>query len=731
MENTNDVTASESIKDNMKIFGSFSLETKIPHIIDGLKKVHRRIIMKMGTTDDMDKVASVTGLVMKVHHHADGSISDTVSEMAKPYTNIIPFVKAIGNIGMYGGFDGPAAPRYLDVVPHPFTKDVYFNKIHPKAIKYTPTEDGKDFEPVNYIPAIPIALMINTVGIMIGYKTEIYPLGFEEICTIAKKYVQIKTGVLPISEKELIKYMTPDFPTPCFIRNQRELMREYKRNNFDAPIVVDGIMELHSTGITFRTLAPGVKYVKYVYTKLCDAMKAKRIKYIASIDNLSGDKTDVKESNVSIVLKRGVSPFDVLDDIKREIRFTTIKTPSRIYIDENGTGVNCTPFMLLDKWYTVRSKSIVAELKQRQSSLVRDQRKAEALVIAHASAKDIFNVFNTSSTWEEAVITLHKKYKLTPYQARYLKDLTMASITRHGKDELLANLQKVVKALTELQEKFRDIPGRMIEDIDDIYHKYKDEGKRSAIYGNFYGHVEILGQGVIRVLSEEEMCHVLANFKDYSSEIQVYGKLNPKHNYVDIDGCFCEDPLLDLPKEFVAKNFHISPVSCNYVIGVGPSKTLKSKSLRFKQQPNVKYTPVGEEFLTIDAEMNVSKVNYDMVSIKRLLYVSNSVIDRLVVITAKSSFKNTLRVHNIDFTRDRTKLHTTYSKDLKVLYVGHPDDDAVFTIPNDCVNSKREQHLRITNIKEIMDTEEFVLMSLGKLKLEVGHQLPTKKLSRS
>ncbi|MBR4309913.1 MAG: DNA topoisomerase, partial [Akkermansia sp.] len=56
------------------------LERAVPHIVDGLKPVQRRILHSMERMDDgrYNKVANIVGDTMKYHPHGDASIGSAL-----------------------------------------------------------------------------------------------------------------------------------------------------------------------------------------------------------------------------------------------------------------------------------------------------------------------------------------------------------------------------------------------------------------------------------------------------------------------------------------------------------------------------------------------------------------------------------------------------------------------------------------------------------------------------
>ena len=61
------------------------LERAVPHIIDGLKPVQRRILHSMKRMDDgrYNKVANIVGHTMQFHPHGDASIGDALVQLGQ------------------------------------------------------------------------------------------------------------------------------------------------------------------------------------------------------------------------------------------------------------------------------------------------------------------------------------------------------------------------------------------------------------------------------------------------------------------------------------------------------------------------------------------------------------------------------------------------------------------------------------------------------------------------
>ena len=88
------------------------LQRAVPHIVDGLKPVQRRVLHAMYKMDDgrYTKVANIVGQAMQYHPHGDASILGALVQLGqKGY-----LVDCQGNWGNILTGDSNAAPRYIE-----------------------------------------------------------------------------------------------------------------------------------------------------------------------------------------------------------------------------------------------------------------------------------------------------------------------------------------------------------------------------------------------------------------------------------------------------------------------------------------------------------------------------------------------------------------------------------------------------------------------------------------
>ena len=173
------------------------LQRAVPHIVDGLKPVQRRVLHAMYRMDDgaYTKVANIVGQAMQYHPHGDASILGALVQIGqKGYA-----VDCQGNWGNILTGDSNAAPRYIEARLSKFAKEVIFD---PKVTNWMTSYDGRNQEPTELPVRFPLLLAQGTEGIAVGMASKILPHNFNEL-------LDASVAILEGKPYELY----PDFPT--------------------------------------------------------------------------------------------------------------------------------------------------------------------------------------------------------------------------------------------------------------------------------------------------------------------------------------------------------------------------------------------------------------------------------------------------------------------------------------------------------------------------------------
>ncbi len=163
------------------------LERAVPHVLDGLKPVQRRILHAMKRLDDgrYNKVANIIGYTMQYHPHGDASIGDALVQLGQKDL----LIDTQGNWGNILTGDNAAAPRYIEARLSKFAQEVIFN---PKTTDWKLSYDGRNKEPVALPAKFPLLLAQGVEGIAVGLASKILPHNFNELIDAAIAHLKGK-----------------------------------------------------------------------------------------------------------------------------------------------------------------------------------------------------------------------------------------------------------------------------------------------------------------------------------------------------------------------------------------------------------------------------------------------------------------------------------------------------------------------------------------------------------
>ena len=262
------------------------LHRAVPHIIDGLKPVQRRVLHAMYKMDDgaFTKVANIVGQAMQYHPHGDQSILGALVQLGqKGFT-----VDCQGNWGNILTGDSNAAPRYIEARLSKFAKEVVFN---PKVTRWMNSYDGRNQEPTELPVRFPLLLAQGTEGIGVGLASKILPHNFNEL-------LDASVAILEGRGYELY----PDFPTGGFADCSKYLQGKRGGN-----VKVRARIEKIDRNTIAITEIPYGKYTRDLIDSILKAKDKGKIK-IRKIEDMTTDKVDIV-----IHLPNDVSPDKTID----------------------------------------------------------------------------------------------------------------------------------------------------------------------------------------------------------------------------------------------------------------------------------------------------------------------------------------------------------------------------------------------------------------------------------
>lgn len=739
-ENSDQISASDVAIDFIQDYGQYVNGTKLPSLIDGLKVVHRIIIYVLGTTVENDKVNAVVGKVMARHPHGDQAVGDALIRLAQPFNTALPLVCIQGNVGSYSG-KAPAHGRYLDVQSSEFTRDVYFNGINPKTFTYTVSQNpNKGLEPAFFIPKIPMALLTGSFAIAVGYSMFTPPLNFVSLCELTKEFIRRRSVLRnPRSDLEhFAKHLIPDYFSPGVIRNHKTLLAEYRKGNLDAPVLVDGILTVSPTNVSIRAIPYG-ESIDDLFNKLRMSMRDKdslasqwfqelpNDRSTARAINDSGEITmDNIEADMSFPLKRGLSPFAILDQLKGMMHFTRQIRPTIMGLNAEGKRVDADPLQVLELWYEARYRSMMSNLCYTQTDLIEELLRLDALMIINGHGEKITNIFHHAANVQEVVTVLMRQFPLSMTQAEYLSTLRLGQLTRKGKDELVKSHDEVKAKLKDLQRQFSHIDERMIEEVDHLEKKYRGSTPRKTKIADYAGFVKVL-DGVIQYWDDAELQELIERWSVDAIEIYPYLKGSNVHYALTPEGIVEDDDAV-LPKEMRAETILCATAKLTDTVMLREHKLLRIKGLwRPECNEHVQVSWVGEHCLTLSKNGKIGIGSSVDIPIRRNLSAMGSSTDVIqvlncpwsdvIVVHVNGSESNSVRIQRV---KDGDRLLRSPVGVTHILGIYPVNQSFIINVPDKILNRVAIKHIIVPELGRAMSSGAAIRLFLNTKKTDSG-----------
>lgn len=412
------------------------LHRAVPHIIDGLKPVQRRVLHAMYKMDDgkYTKVANIVGQAMQYHPHGDQSILGALVQLGqKGFT-----VDCQGNWGNILTGDSNAAPRYIEARLSKFAKEVVFD---PKVTNWMTSYDGRNQEPTELPLRFPLLLAQGTEGIGVGLASKILPHNFNEL-------LDASIAIMEGREYRIF----PDFPTGGFAD-----CSNYREGRRGGSVKVRARIEKIDKSTIAITETPYGKYTRDLIESILKAKEKGKIK-IKKIEDMTTDKV-----NILIHLPGDVSPDKTIDALYAFTDCEYTINPNACVIKDNKPAFLSVNDIL--EYSTFHTRDLLLQ----ELSIKLDELEAEW----HSCSLEriffenrIYKVLEQNQmSWEEQVNDVFAKMK--EYQDLFHREIVM--------DDILSLVEKPVRKISKfdtkaMDEKILGIEDKMKDVKSDIEH---------------------------------------------------------------------------------------------------------------------------------------------------------------------------------------------------------------------------------------------------------------------
>ncbi len=414
------------------------LERAVPHIVDGLKPVQRRVLHAMYRMDDGNytKVANIVGQAMQYHPHGDQSILGALVQLGQKNLT----VDCQGNWGNILTGDSNAAPRYIEARLSKFAKEVVFD---PDITNWMNSYDGRNKEPMELPVRFPLLLAQGTEGIAVGMASKILPHNFNELLDASVRILEGKPYEL-----------YPDFPTGGFADCSK-----YNQGKRGGSVKVRARIEKLDKNTVAITEIPYGKTTHMLIDSILKAKDKGKIK-IKKIEDMTTDKV-----NIIIHLPNDVSPDKTIDALYAFTDCEANVNPNAcVIVDNKPQFLSVHDILEYDTFHT--RDLLEQQLRIRLAGLEDDWHWSSLERIFFQEGVYHLLEDKTFPSWEaqkEAILA-----RMQEYRAQLRRDIVMEDIDRLVEKPVRKISRFDVKAIEEKIAGLEEQMAAVQADIDNI-----------------------------------------------------------------------------------------------------------------------------------------------------------------------------------------------------------------------------------------------------------------------
>lgn len=731
--------ASSEITDNLNVYGSDVLTTKIPSYLDGLKASTRRIVYFSREHKESVGLTKIIGEIGDFHTSGTTSIYDAIVRLGQSFMVGNPLMQIDGKSGEYAAPDAAAAERYLYAKLSTFSDDVYFKDINLKTLPMQSSKDFKASEPIHLVPKIPMALVLGNLTIGFGYKSQIPMIDLKNVCDLvvyfAEFYKNNGTDFYKIpNASSVAKYFVPAFPIDNLIKNRPELIEHYEMGDFTFPIEYEGECELNGDSITLHAVPYGVNFNE-VTTKLRVKMSEKHSELLNYLVTAKQFSTDLAEFYIEI--KRGQNPFEILEMLKPMLKFNGSFHPHYNFV-RDGKVANLNPLTVVYYWYRERYQNIAAGLRYAQAKNSNDIYEQEALLLICDFLDEVISIIKKSDEGEEAKNLRNRFKELTMRQADVICNQPLRVLSHSTRKTVEKNLEDLHAKRDELIDKFTHINESIAEDAQVIRKKYGYDTITSYA-DNFIGCVQFGNLGCIQFANEEDMFKILTSKWPATINKSIHLYRNGSEKYLLRNGRIV--PMKDNARQICCESIIAFPPgsSMNYTLAINDSGStcIIEREVR-EVRSNFVLCPISEKFYAIHRDGRITEEDVSNYTKRKsvssgaktdLIYGLPKRSKDLVVFHMNDTNPNVVRIDRILLNKDNLgKLTAVPSGNMHILGIYSLRTKGIYlNVPTTCTKNIRMNFLVVKNISAVFADDK-----INNIVLDVGKSSGlNKKLKRS
>jgi len=509
----------------------------LPHVRDGLKPVHRRILWAMhnlGLSYNRPprKCARTIGEVHgKYHPHGESAVYDALVRMAQPFSLRYPLIQGQGN---FGSMDGQlaAAQRYTEARMQKIASEM-LKDIAKGTVDFVDNFDGLDKEPVILPARIPNLLINGVMGIAVGMATSMPPHNLTEV--LNGIIATIRNPDITIDE--LMNYIPgPDFPTGGVIFGTSGIKRAYHTGSGN--VILRAKYEIEEKKGIPKIIVTEVPYlVKRQDTieqrGLVDIIqRMKESGKLPEIGKIKNESSITRGTRIVINLKKSANLEVVLN---RLFKYTPMQTSfsiknmllvdARVGDETRFRPQNLNLKGLITQFINHRHEIVVRRTKFELKKARERAHLLEGRKIVVENLDEIINIIRGAETVAEAQGSLISQFSLSEIQAKDILSLPLRSLTRFDQQKIIKEYEEILKVIEEYkaillnEDRIFEI---IINELEEIKEKYGDERRTEILKDDSEGFQDWTGKTEEDFIPREDIVITLTQhgyIKSISAEV--------------------------------------------------------------------------------------------------------------------------------------------------------------------------------------------------------------------
>jgi len=471
----------------------------LPDVRDGLKPVHRRVLVAMRELNlfhdrPFRKSAKITGDVTGNYHpHGTVAVYETMVRLAQSFSMRYPLVDGQGNFGSVDG-DAPAAERYTEARLTEFAEEM-LRDMEKDTVDVRPNYDESREEPVVLPAAVPNLLVNGSSGIAVGMATNIPPHNLREI--VDAIHHVIENPDCPI--EDLLRIVQgPDFPTGGVIYGRQGIIDSYTTGRGHITVRSQATIE----EMKKDRQAIIVTEIPYMVSKSALLEKIADLVKDGVLDGISDlrDESDREGMRVVIELKRDAQPKVILNQLFKHTQMQTTFGSNLLALVGNRP-MTLTLKEMIQHYIAHRQEVVVRRTKFDLAEAERRAHVLEGFKIALDHIDEIVALIKASANVEAAREGLQSRFGLSEIQANAILEMRLSRLTGLERKKIEDEYLEVIQLIERLRA-ILDSPAKVLQiirdDLAEIKERFGDERRTQIVAASGEFEIEDL-------IAEEDM----------------------------------------------------------------------------------------------------------------------------------------------------------------------------------------------------------------------------------